>query len=227
MTPNAKPPTAAGRPDPNGSLGEQVYRSLKEDILAARVGRDELLLEQVLADRYGVSKTPVREALRLLVHDGLLLVLPRKGYMVRPVGLQDVVEVFEMRRIIEPPLCAEAARRRTTEHVAQMRESVAIERELADPSLDEMEQSLKLHRIIAAASGNTRAMAMVGSLLDEAARLPWLVPVLKPGPGRPGVEEHVQVVDAIEAGDPDVASRTMAEHLQATVARTMGGLGAR
>ena len=210
-----------------GSLGEQVYRSLKEDILAARVGRGELLLEQALAERYGVSKTPVREALRLLVHDGLLLVLPRKGYMVRPVGLQDVVEVFEMRRIIEPALCAEAARRRTPDQIALMRESIEIESGLADPSLDEMEQSLKLHRLIAAASGNTRAMTMVGSLMDEAARLPWLVPVLRPGPGRPGIEEHVRVVDAIERGDAGEASRTMAEHLEATVARTMGGLGAR
>ncbi len=208
-------------------LGERVYRALKEDILAARVGKDELLLEQSLADRYGVSKTPVREALRLLVHDGLLLVLPRKGYMVRPVGLQDVVEVFEMRRIIEPALCAEAARRRTREHIALMRESIEIERGLDDPSLDEMEQSLQLHRLIAAASGNTRAIAMIGSLLDEAARLPWLVPVLKPGPGRPGVEEHSHIVDAIEAGDAEEASGMMANHLEATVARTMGGLGAR
>jgi DNA-binding GntR family transcriptional regulator len=216
-------------PDPasTGSLGEKVYRALKEDILAARLGRDDLLLEQSLAERYGVSKTPVREALRLLVHDGLLLVLPRKGYMVRPVGLQDVVEVFEMRRIIEPAICAEAARRRGPEQVILMRESIAIERDLADPSLDEMEQSLKLHRLIAKASGNTRAMAMVGSLLDEAARLPWLVPVLKPGPGRPGVEEHVQIVDAIKSGDAETASRAMSEHLEATVARTMGGLGAR
>jgi DNA-binding GntR family transcriptional regulator len=214
-------------PAPTGSLGDKVYRALKEDILAARLGRDELLLEQSLAERYGVSKTPVREALRLLVHDGLLLVLPRKGYMVRPVGLQDVVEVFEMRRIIEPAICAEAARRRGPEHVVLMRESIAIERDLADPSLDEMEQSLKLHRLIATASGNTRAMAMVGSLLDEAARLPWLVPVLKPGPGRPGVEEHVKIVDAIEGGDAETASRAMSEHLEATVARTMGGLGAR
>jgi DNA-binding GntR family transcriptional regulator len=218
---------AAPTPAQERSLGERTYRLLKEDILAARVGKDELLLEQSLADRYGVSKTPVREALRLLVHDGLLLVLPRKGYMVRPVGLQDVVEVFEMRRIIEPAICAEAARRRSVEQVALMRDSIALERDLADPSLDEMEQSLKLHRLIAAASGNTRAMAIVGSLLDEAARLPWLVPVLRPGPGRPGVEEHVRIVDAIEGADADEASSEMARHLGATVERTMGGLGAR
>jgi DNA-binding GntR family transcriptional regulator len=211
-----------------GQLSERVYRQLKEDILAGRVGRGDLLLEQALAARYEVSKTPVREALRLLVHDGLLLVLPRKGYMVRPVGLQDVAEVFEMRRIIEPSLCAEAARRRTPEQIIRMRESIALERDMEDPSLDEMEQSVHLHRLVAEASGNTRGMAIVGSLMDEASRLPWVVfPVLRPGPGRPGVEEHVWIVDAIEAGDAETASRIMSEHLDATIARTVGGLGVR
>lgn len=210
-----------------GSLGERVYRSLKEDILAARVGRDELLLEQSLAERYGVSKTPVREALRLLVHDGLLLVLPRKGYMVRPVGLQDVVEVFEMRRILEPALCAEAARRRTPEQIVRMEESVEIERHLVDPSLEEMEHSLGLHSLIAEATGNSRAIAMLRSLMEDAARLPWLVPVLKPGPGRPGVEEHARIVAAIATGDAQVASSEMTSHLEATIARALGGLGAR
>lgn len=210
-----------------GSLGDQVYRALKEDILTARVGRDELLLEHALAERYGVSKTPVREALRLLVHDGLLLVLPRKGYMVRPVGLQDVVEVFEMRRILEPSLCAEAARRRTPEQIACMEESVEIERSLTDPSLEEMEHSLGLHGLIAEATGNSRAIAMLRSLMEDAARLPWLVPVLKPGPGRPGVEEHARIVAAIAAGDAETASAEMSAHLEATIARAMGGLGAR
>lgn len=217
------PPSA----DATGSLGERVYRALKEDILAARIGRDDLLLEQALAERYGVSKTPVREALRLLVHDGLLLVLPRKGYMVRPVGLQDVVEVFEMRRILEPALCAEAARRRTAEQIALMEESVEIERGLADPSLEEMEHSLGLHKLIAEATGNSRAVAMLRSLMEDAARLPWLVPVLKPGPGRPGVEEHARIVAAIAAGDAEAASSEMSAHLEATIARALGGLGAR
>jgi DNA-binding GntR family transcriptional regulator len=209
------------------SLAERVYRSLKEDVLAARVGRDELLLEQALAERYGVSKTPVREALRLLVHEGLLLVLPRKGYMVRPVGIQDVAEVFELRRILEPPLCAEAARRRSPEQVAAMEQSVEIERLLADPSLEEMEQSLGLHKLIAEATGNNRAAAIVRALVEDAARLPWLVPILKDSPGRPNVEEHAGIVAAIAAGDADAAAAAMLAHLEATIARALGGFGAR
>jgi DNA-binding GntR family transcriptional regulator len=214
-------------PGEQGSLGERVYRALKEDILARRLSTDEPLVEQTLAERYGVSKTPVREALRLLVHDGILRVLPRKGYMVRPMGLQDVVEVFELRRILEPALCAEAARRRTPEQVARMEESIEIERHLADPSLEEREQSLGLHALIAEATGNQRAVAMHRALMEDTARLPWLIPVLRTGPDRPAVEEHVRIVAAIAAGDAEAASREMSAHLEATIARDLGGFGAR
>jgi len=215
-------PTVGG-----GSLGERVYRALKEDILARRIAGDEPLVEQTLAERYGVSKTPVREALRLLVHDGMLRVLPRKGYVVRPMEIQDIVEVFELRRILEPALCAEAARRRTREQVALMEESIELERHLTDPSLEEREQSLGLHRLIAEATGNKRAIAMHRSLMEDTARLPWLVPVLRAGPDRPEIEEHVRIVAAIAAGDHEAASREMLAHLEATLARDLGGLGAR
>ena len=214
-------------PEATGSLGDQVYRAIKEDVLSARIGRDELLLEQALAERYGVSKTPVREALRLLAHEGLLRVLPRKGYMLRPVGIQDVVEVFELRRILEPALCAEAARRRTTEQLAKMEESVEIERHLRDPSLEEMERSLGLHLLIAEATGNARATLMVRSLMDDAARMPRPIPVLTTGPKGPGVEEHARIVAAIAAGGSEEASAAMLAHLEATIAGDLGGLGAR
>jgi len=214
-------------PEATGSLGDQVYRAIPEDVLSARIGRDELLLEQALAERYGVSKTPVREALRLLAHEGLLRVLPRKGYMLRPVGIQDVVEVFELRRILEPALCAEAARRRTTEQLAKMEESVEIERHLRDPSLEEIERSLGLHLLIAEATGNARATLMVRSLMDDAARMPRPIPVLTTGPNRPGVEEHARIVAAIAAGGSEEASAAMLAHLEATIARDLGGLGAR
>ena len=180
-----------------------------------------------MAERYGVSETPVREALRLLAHEGLLRVLPRKGYMLRPVGIQDVVEVFELRRILEPALCAEAARRRTTEQLAKMEESVEIERHLRDPSLEEMERSLGLHLLIAEATGNARATLMVRSLMDDAARMPRPIPVLTTGPNRPGVEEHARIVAAIAAGGSEEASAAMLAHLEATIARDLGGLGAR
>ena len=156
------------RPTPEsceGSLAEHVYRAISEDVLSARIGRDELFLEQALAERYGVSKTPVREALRLFAHEGLLLGAAAQGIGGWPVGIQDVVEVFELRRILEP----HCARRRLgggrPSSWPGMEESVEIERQLVDPGLEEMEKSgsASADRRV---DGNDRAIAVVRSLME-------------------------------------------------------------
>jgi len=209
-------------PDNQRTLTNQVYRALKEDILAARLG-PEPIVEGVIAEQYGVSKTPVREALRQLTHEGLVVVLPRKGYLVRPMGVADIVEVMALREIVEPPLAAEAARNRTEAQVEEMRRLVALE-DTAASSLDGVRLSLRLHEFIAEVASNSRALAVVRSLLDEASRIPWLSPRLRIDPE---VNEHLAIVDAIAAGDPKVAAETMAAHLEATRFRTLTGLGAR
>jgi DNA-binding GntR family transcriptional regulator len=204
------------------TLTTQVYRALKEDILAARLGA-EPIVEGVIAEQYGVSKTPVREALRQLAHEGLVVVLPRKGYLVRPMGVGDIVEVMALRGIVEPPLAAEAARNRTEAQVEEMERLVALE-DSTSPSLDGLRLSLRFHEFIAEIAGNGRALAVVRSLLDEASRIPWLAPGLRI---YPDVDEHCEIVAAIAAGDAKDAADKMAAHLEAARIRTLNGLGAR
>ena len=91
------------------SLTEQVYDALKREILTARLRPSQPLIENELAARFGVSKTPIREALRLLVQDGWIVVLPRKGYLVAPLSLEDVREVFALRLLLELQVTGEAA----------------------------------------------------------------------------------------------------------------------
>src|SRR5690242_19444441 len=89
------------------SLTQQVYENLKEEILRAVRAPGEMVAEPELALRYGVSKTPIREALRLLLQDGWVMALPRKGYLIRPLALEDVRDVFALRQLLEPQLSAE------------------------------------------------------------------------------------------------------------------------
>ncbi|MBM3147100.1 MAG: GntR family transcriptional regulator, partial [Actinobacteria bacterium] len=168
-------------------------------------------------------KTPVREALRQLVHEGLVDVLPRKGYVVRPVGLVDIVEVLALRRIVEPTLAAAAAGRRTTADVEVLRDLVDREAHMR-PSLDELRTSLDVHARVAAIAGNARAAALVDSLLDETARIPWLSPWFSPGSS---AGEHGLIVEAIAACDAEAAAQSMATHLEETQTRTLAALGAR
>jgi DNA-binding GntR family transcriptional regulator len=215
------------RAEPSGSrhessLTNQVYRAIKEDILAARLG-SEPIVEAVIAEQYGVSKTPVREALRQLAHEGLIVCLPRKGYLVRPMGVGDIVEVMTLRRIVEPALAAEAARNRTEEQVAQM-EQVVSQEVSTSPSLESLRLSLRFHELIAEIAGNGRATAVVRALLDESARIPWLAPGLRIDPD---VGEHSEIAAAIARGDADQAAEQMAAHLEAAITHTLQGLGAR
>src|SRR5437899_2254075 len=87
-------PSGEPAPPKTDSLTQQVYDNLKEEILRAERAPGETVAEPELAARYGVSKTPVREALRLLLQDGWVTALPRKGYLIRPLALEDVREVF-------------------------------------------------------------------------------------------------------------------------------------
>ena len=103
--------SAVNRGEPGLPLTERVHARLREDILTARLLPGSTILEPELAARFGVSKTPVREALRLLVQDGWVIVLPRRGYLVRPLGLEDLRDVFQLREMIEPGFAAEAAAR--------------------------------------------------------------------------------------------------------------------
>jgi DNA-binding GntR family transcriptional regulator len=204
------------------SLTDQVYRALKEDILAARLG-SEPIVEAALAKEYGVSKTPVREALRQLTHEGLVIVLPRKGYLVRPMGVSDIVEVMDLRAILEPPLAAAAARNRSQADVERI-ERLLARTTPSSPSLDEVSLSLQAHEFIADMAGNRRAATLVRSLLDETARIPWLVPGLSIYLGE---GEHDEVFRAIARGDAGGAEKAMAAHLDAAKASTLLGLGAR
>jgi DNA-binding GntR family transcriptional regulator len=197
-------------------LTERVHARLREDILHARLLPGAVVLEQELAARFGVSKTPVREALRLLVQDGWVIVLPRRGYLVRPLGLDDLRDVFQLREMIEPGFAAAAAVRVgvpdptlaesiTTQHAAQ-RDMTAGLGAAAD-----------FHVRVAELSGNARATRIVANLVDEVTRLHFLTPGLESHiSSSDEIAAHEQIAHAIAAGDQGRAEQVMREHLRTT-----------
>ncbi|WP_113700516.1 GntR family transcriptional regulator [Nonomuraea lactucae] len=210
------PPPRKDRAQP---LADQVYATLREEILGVQWAPGEMLMEPELAERYGVSKTPVREALRLLVQDGLVTILPRKGYLISPLRLNDVREVFFLRSALEPTLASAAAEVITPDEVAGLRDLVA-EQDTADIRAA-LHFARAFHLELARLAGNNRAQRLLGGLLDETRRLHHLMP---------RVEEHItseaelgahrKIVAALEAGDGDAATGLMRDHI-AEVARVM------
>lgn len=203
------------------SLTEQVYQSLKEEIL--QVGRQpgELLLESELAERYGISKTPVREALRLLVQDGWVTVLPRKGYIVQPLILPDVREVFLLREMIEPGLAAEAAKRINAARVAELQELVKSQVDAGNDIDTALRAAQRFHLAIAEEAGINRGVRMISTLLDEVRRLHHFMPNVEDHiTSTAEIRAHEDLVDALSRHDAATASELMREHLS-EVARAM------
>lgn len=204
--------------DAKQPLTLRVYEQLKDDVLHARLAPGSTVLEADLAARFGVSKTPVREALRLLVQDGWVTVLPRKGYLVRSLGLEDLRDVFQLRELLEPEFAGEAAARISlTRSRGAVGEALEAHRSAADDLDLALTSAADFHIGIAELAGNARAARIIASLVDEVTRLHHLMPSLEPRIwSREELGAHERIAAAIAGGDRREAARAMRDHLRAT-----------
>ncbi|WP_206797682.1 GntR family transcriptional regulator [Amycolatopsis sp. MtRt-6] len=216
-------PEPSGR-DPRLSLTERTHALIKEDILTARRLPESMLVEHELAREYGVSKTPIREALRLLAHDGWVLVLPRKGYLVRPLRFEDVREIFALRQMIEPPLVVEAAKRSSPEQLD------ALERHIDDQAAAAsteaaLNAATAFHLDIARLSGNRRAERIMLGVTDEVRRMHYLAPNLRSRLTEDAeIRDHRDLVSAMRRLDIERAYEIMDRHSQESLRQKLEGL---
>jgi DNA-binding GntR family transcriptional regulator len=196
------------------SQSERIRDRIRQQILHAELRPGEIVIEPDLAQQYGVSKTPVREALQMLTVEGLVTVLPRKGYMVRSLNFHDVREVMDLRLILEPPLLAAAARNVTPELVAELRGY--LQHQFRDgASLDErLAAAREFHLACVRASRNQRAATIVRMLSDEVDRLHHLMPVVEDHISSPTERQaHEAIFAAVASGNAAEAENRMREHL--------------
>lgn len=123
MSPLARPSLIEIRPEAirPTALPDQVYALLKERILTCRFAPEERLIELKLTEQLKVSRTPIREALNRLAHDGLVTIHPNSGFRVAPITLADFRNLTEYRAVVEPEGAAFAAERATKLQIAEMR----------------------------------------------------------------------------------------------------------
>ncbi len=184
------------------SARERVYRSLKGDIVKGVLGMGQRLSESQLAAKYGVSKTPAREALALLQQEGLVEVVPRVGYLTSRVTLQDVDDIFNLRKIVESAAAERAATGIAAETLERLEQLCSGYRPGDRESyLLFLEENLEFHRTIAEAAGNRRLVDVVVRLLEQMQRLI----ILRLGPRTTSdelVEQHRHILDALRQRDP-------------------------
>lgn len=198
------------------SLTDRLAAELRSAILTGSLAPGSIVVEHRLAEEYSVSKTPVREALRLLTSQGLLTVLPKKGYLVRTMGLNDVQETLDLRMLLEPHAAAAAAGFLPQYLTARLRQLLDAQAEASstDP-LSAMNLAQDFHQAIADASRNTRLADSLRHCFDETARAHHVLPGLQRYMGIPTeLEEHEAIYAAISASDARAAEDAMRVHLR-------------
>ena len=197
-------------------LDKSVYSRLREDILSSAITPEETLTEVKLTERYGASRTPVREALQRLEQDGLL---ERRGKVlaVRTHTAEEIVDIYESRIVLEEAAAAKAARKRTDLDVRLLRAKYQSMRALdpADgPALAEANR--EFHGLIWTAAHSQSLMRLLTGL-DQQVRRYTLTTLTHPGRWAAVLADYEALVAAIEAGDAtmsgDIAARHMTEAL--------------
>lgn len=197
------------------TMAEDAAAQVRAWLYDGTIGRGTFHSVPQMADRLGMSRSPVREGLLRLAEAGLIEFVPQRGFRaVRPSG-QDIAEIFALRLALEPPAAAHAARgggdrqlvRELREQLRQMRTTAAAGDDLGFGAADE-----RLHRIILERSGSARLVALITELRDTTR----LIGANTAGRSRSHLEvleEHEPFVDAIADADPARAAMAMRRHL--------------
>ena len=150
-------------------LSEQAYKNIKNDIITCVLKTGEQIAQSQLVERYQIGTTPIREALQRLVQDGFVQSVPRFGYVVQPVSLSDVHEIYECRLILEPAAASLAAARATDEQLSEIVRTADFSfiYETAENISDAHVHNAEFHRAVAVASNNSRLLNQISRVLDE------------------------------------------------------------
>ncbi|MCX5496140.1 GntR family transcriptional regulator [Kaistia dalseonensis] len=194
-------------------VADQVYEALKAAIVSVRLLPGTSISENRMCRHFGVSRTPVRSAIVRLADEGLIDVYPQQGSFVAPIRLADVYDRHFIRKHLELAVLAEVAKRWTAAKSAEARAIVATQVaaiEVGDPALFH-ERDEALHAafaVFAEREGIWPTIQMAKARMSRLHRLfgpPERLPVV--------VEEHLSVLDALDAGDAALAHQRLEYHL--------------
>jgi DNA-binding GntR family transcriptional regulator len=212
--------TVAGGQGP-GTLADQAYRSISDRLVTLQIRPGEPINDERIAAELGFGRTPVREALKRLEHERLIVAFPRRGTFATEVQIADLGHVSEVRFQLEPLAAALAAERATEDDRAELNRLLGQLAHSSDGERDLIRLDMAVHRAIYAA---TRNPYLEDTLIryDNLATRIWCL-FLDRLPGLAGhVHEHGPLLRAIIDGDADKAEALAASHVEGFEAAIRG-----
>ena len=196
-------------------LRDVVFNTLRQAILRGELKPGERLMEIALANRLGVSRTPVREAIRMLELEGLVIMIPRRGAQVAQITEQDLNDVLEVRLGLEELAVRFACERITDEEIKALGLAVKeFEKKMSNNELSaQAEADVKFHEIIYGATHNRRLIQIINNIREQMYR--YRIEYLKDVESRKTlVKEHYEICDALKRRDAESAVEKMCIHIR-------------
>ncbi len=203
---------------------EAAFAAIKDAILGGDIAAGEPLVEVKIAAALGMSRTPVREALALLEHEGLIAHQPGTGLVIRELSREEFVDMFVANELVEPQLARRAAVYATNDHLSEIQAAIDVGKQAA---LDvDIQASLRsgreFHRWVGVAAGNPPLARFV--LRNEEQTDLFLLSlgnrnILSPDEMAISNREHQDILDAIGRRDPEDVSRLVIYHAQSLRSR--------
>lgn len=197
------------------ALYMQVADRLREQIYQHDLAPGDAIDEMALCERFGISRTPLREALKVLSSEGLIELIPRRGSFVRSMDIEELNELFPVMAVLEG-LCAREAvencNPRDMQQLAAMH--TKLEEFVEQGNVDAYyEQNFVFHQAVQDLSGNKWLQRVIGDL-RKVLRLARHMQLTIPGRLQESLEEHRQIMEAFSKSNPDLADKTMQNHLK-------------
>jgi len=202
---------------------DKAYEFLKDTILADPEMQGRFISEQDVADRIGVSRTPIREALLLLAAEDLVQLVPKKGAYVAPISGRQVAELMELRGVVER-FAAERVLAAGTAPIRAMRE--AIERQTSLRGMADAREFIdvdrRFHALLVSATGNELMAKVYEGLRARQVRAGVVALYRSEGRQDAVLLEHESIVAALESGDVGAATAAISAHLESTLKVLLG-----
>ncbi len=203
-------------------LSEQIYQVVRGMIVSGRMRPGEAVIEATLAARLGVSRTPVREALKRISDEGLVDVFAQNGTFIAPISRKALEEAYVIRTALEAESVSRAAGRLTPAAVEAFEDNIAAHQRTI--SRRHFAEAIRLddtfHRMIAEVNGLHmlwRAVDISKAQMDRGRHLA----IPEPGLGDVTISQHRAILEAMLQGDADLAAQHMREHLATSLRNTL------
>jgi len=206
-----------GRTSKAISRKEEAYRKILEIVLSGSLGNGDFLNEQSLAEQFGMSRAPVREALQMLCSERILENVPRMGYRVVPISIKETIDAIHVRLLLEQESVRLACRNRSPAALVKL-DALILHQE---KKIEEDESSIHswilkgdiVHRTIAEMSGNTVLVRAIVSLIDLLRRAS--IQLLLGGVDKPlDIHYHMKLLEAVRRGDEQEALELVTKDCQ-------------